>query len=163
MGLCPWPLPPSPCCSICRAERQRPDQKPPDSSVECEVCNTPTKNFLGPCHQYLSNSRAALSCGERLGAGTQAQAAFSHLRRVWLGVFSIAPCHLFWETPAGHADQATSSLGLRKGISSSAVRLWPARGLAFLLSLKSCREVPQGLTEDVVGAARAEEGTEIRP
>ena len=163
MGLCPWPLPPSPCCSICRAERQRPDQKPPDSSVECEVCNTPTKNFLGPCHQYLSNSRAALSCGERLGAGTQAQAAFSHLRRVWLGVFSIAPCHLFWETPAGHADQATSSLGLRKGISSSAVWLWPARGLAFLLSLKSCREVPQGLTEDVVGAARAEEGTEIRP
>ena len=55
------------------------------------------------------------------------------------------------------------SLGLRKGISSSAVRLWPARSLAFLLSLKSCREVPQGLTEDAVGAARAEEGTEIRP
>lgn len=48
MGLCPWSLPPSPCCSICRAERQRPDQKPPDSSVECEVCNTPTKNFFRP-------------------------------------------------------------------------------------------------------------------
>lgn len=88
MGLCPWSLPPSPCCSICRAERQRPDQKPPDSSVECEVCNTPTKNFLGPCHQYLSNSRAALSCRERLGAGTH---IFSHLRRVWLGGVQHCP------------------------------------------------------------------------
>ena len=73
------------------------------------------------------------------------------------------PLSSVWGTPTGHADQAVCSLGLRKGISSSAVRLWFARGLAFLLSLKSCREVPQGLTEDAVGAARAEESTEIRP
>lgn len=86
----------------------------------------------------------------------QTLAAFSHLRRVWLGVFSIAPCHLFWETPAGHVDWLTSSLGLRKGICLQSALA--CQGSGFPGSLKSCREVPQGLTEDVAGAARAGAG-----
>lgn len=78
------------------------------------------------------------------------------------GDLGIVPCPLLCETWAGHADQAVCSLGLRREFHGSVVRLCLARGLAFLLTLKPPREGLWELSEAAVGAARAEECTEIR-
>ena len=79
------------------------------------------------------------------------------------GGLGIVPCPLLCKTWAGHADQAVCSLGLRREFHGSAIRLWLARGLASLLTLKSPREGLWELSEAAVGAARAEECAEIRP
>ena len=79
------------------------------------------------------------------------------------GGLGIVPCPLLCKTWAGHADQAVCSLGLRREFHGSAIRLWLARGLASLLTLKSPREGLWELSKAAVGAARAEECAEIRP